>query len=751
MFRKMIFCVMLSLLFTFLFQSCFTTKAYRVAMETGSRFENGLEYIKAFEYYQKALEEEKDDEAAKAKLEILGEIIAEDFTSKAEAALKDGRFLDAANAYNAALKYRPGYQPATAGLQNHARDLDAIKEEYERADSAEKKDNWLDAVSILERIQTGYKDDPQLASRIAESINTGYAYYRDQGIQGLDHDLYNDALSHFEKARKLIPDQQIEADISTTKKLIQADEYYREALSFYERDALNKAINALIEAKKITSGHSNANRMYETILPDWSIGLMAEGLRLIEIQDASGAYETFYRLYTQNPKFSDAEYYYLLTRDVLLKLKYRLMVDRLKQKDWPDVLERGNEIHSMIPAGFLYSTEMSANVPLKAFNMFLQRGLHYLTTGHYGKAILTFRSAEDQLGTTAMTQDGIKHAVDKISKDNRLNIAFWNFNHKNGEAGVSGYASKKLKQSLEAEVSGSPLKNIVLQYDIISDDEMNIRADSENIDWGLIQSKSCNALLTGKIESLRIDSSKESQWKTRTHKEKRIIDNKEYLAQVMKRAMLNNAIMNKLPEINFNGQTIPKKYYKKEIKRIEAVLPGISPKVEAEVEEETSYQVEKNTMTAAIRMDISILYQNGSLAWPAMVYEDKFQIEDLVIAPDLQSKIPEERAGDPLVLPSRFKFTQMALDHIIETKIIPSLHNKLENYGIRFYASGNRLYPLENSVDLPETRFQNAVEDYYKFLICYKDKGESDDKPEQVTSFLDRFISQTRLLGLKDF
>jgi len=276
------------------------------------------------------------------------------------------------------------------------------------------------------------------------------------------------------------------------------------------------------------------------------------------------------------------------------------------------------------------------------------------------------------------------------SETNRLNIAFWNFNYKNGAAGVSSYASKKIKESLESKVSVSPLKNIVLKYDIITDDEMSIRADSGNIDWELVQSKSCNALLTGEIESLRIDNSKQSQWKTRIHKEKRVIDNKLYLTQVMKLAMLKNATMNKLTKINFDGQRIPRKKYKDEIKKIETTLPGISPKVEAEVEEKISYQVEKYTMTAAIRMNVGILYQNGSAVWPTMVYQDEFQIQDFVIAPDLQSKIAEERAGDPLALPSKYEFTQMALDHIIETKIIPDLKSKLENYDMRLYESGNR-------------------------------------------------------------
>jgi len=747
MFRKIMFWVMLSLMFVCLFQSCVTTKAYKLAMETGSGFEARQEYIKAFEHYQKALAEEKDDEAAKAKLEILSKKIAQGFTAKADGALKDGRFRDAGIAFDTALKYRPGYQQAVRGKQKLTQNLDGIKKEYARAEIAEKKDEWLEAVSILERIQIGYKDDPKLSSRIAASINRGYEYYRNQGLLTLEEYRYGDALSFFEKASKLRPEPQVEADINRSKKLIQADEYYQKALSFNARNVLNGTFDSLIEARKITSDHSNANRLYQALLPDWSAGLMAEGLRLMESQDNKNAYDIFNRLYTQNPEFPQAEYYYLQSREVLLKLKYWLMVDRLKQKDWPGVLERGNEIHRMAPEGFLYSTEMSANVPLMTFNMFFQRGLRYLKTGHHGKAILAFRSAEDQLGTTVMTQDGIRRAREKISETNRLNIAFWDLNYKNGEAGVSSYASEKIKESLASEVSVSPLKNIVLKYDIITDDEMSISSDLGNIDWGLVQSKSCNALLTGKIESLRIDSSKQSQWKTRVHKEKRIIDNKVYLTQVMKLARLKNATMNKLPKIVFEGQSIPRKNYKDEIKKIEAVLPGISPKVEADVEEKISYQVEKYTMTAAIRINVGILYQNGSLAWPAMVYQDEFQIQDLVIAPDLQSKIPEERAGDPLVLPSKYEFTQMALDHIIETKIIPDLKSKLENYGMRFYASGNRLYPLENGGYLSESRFQNAVEDYYKFLICYKDKGESDDKPEQVTRFLDRFISQTRLLG----
>lgn len=742
MYRQIFSLAILGFVTVFFFQSC-ATKGYRTAMEAGNGFEAQQQYIKAYEIYQTALKEKPDDKIAQAKIKDLGKIIANDFTAKGNVSFGNGQFQNAKQAYENALKYQADYQPALNALVNLEKALKDIQNKYAEAEKLRDNNEWIQAVFVLKEIQNRYKDDQQLSTRINDLVSDGYAYYRQRGMISQKQSLYIESLDQFNNARQLKVTEEIEQDIAGAKNYIQADAYYEKALMHHKQNKLEAAVNSLIDARKIVNDHEKANLLYLDLLDTWSSRLMMEGRRLLERKDFRNAYEIFNKLYAQNPEFPEAESYYKQTKNILLKMNYVLLTDALKKNNFLSAIRSADDIKQIEPKGFLYSSEMAAGIPLTAFNMFYQRGLHYLNTGDYGKAILAFQSAEAQLGETVSTLDGIDEAKRKIIDTNRLKIAFWNFYQKNGEPGISSHAAAALKKSLKKAEKISPLKNIQLEYDIISDDEMSLRADQKNIDWGLIQSKACNVLLTGNIKSFRIDSSEKSDWKTRVYKKKQIIDNKEYLSLVIKLAKLNNARMNKIPETEIDGQVYAKKDYAKEIEHIETILPGISPKVEAEVEEKSSYQVEKHMLTAFMKIDVNILYQNGSLMWPAMSYQDEFKLEDLVISPDLQSSVPEERAGDPLVLPSEYEFMKMALNHIIETKIAPDVYGKLDNYGMRFYFTANELLPMEKNISKASNdHFKSAIEEYYKFLMCYKDKGAADNKPEKVTDFLNSLISQ---------
>jgi len=744
MFKRFFSLTAVLLISVFLFQNC-ATEGYNLAMQTGQDFESQNQYVKAYEHYKKALEEKPDDKDALAKLEELGNVIADNYTKEGKDLLSGGRYQDAKQALENALTYKKDYEPALTALSGLETAFAKIKEKYAYADELKSKNYWIEAVTVLEELSDMYKDDSGLPKKIDDFKNSGYQFYRDHGLAALKAARYTEASDYMQKAQGLKDSDEIRQDVVIVDNYLKADEYYKKALELSKTNKLEEAVNNLIEARKLVTEHEKVNLLFTVLLKNWSRILLLEGKRLMDNQDFQNAYEVFKKLYEQNPEFPEAEYYYTRTRNVLLKEHYVKMVYSFKKNDLPSVVDSGNKIN-LIQPGYLDSYELMNSVSLKAFNMFYQKGLHFISTGDYGKAILAFQSAEDQLGKTVISQNGIDKASNSIMDANHLKIAFWNFYIKNGESGVVSHASERLKESLKKEVSTVPLKNIKLQYDIITENEMSVRSDQENIDWGLIQSKDCNALLSGKIETLRIDTSRNSEWKTRVYKKNKIVDNKEYLAMVIKLAKLKNAQINSTPNIEIEGRVYEKKGYKKEIKTIETILPGISPKVEAVVEETSSYQVEKHVMKAFVQIDVNVYYQNGSPLWPSKSYQDEFVIEDSVISPDLQSTIPEEREGDPLVLPSEYEFMKLAVNHLIDTKIVPDLSAKFGDYGLRYYEAGNKLSPVGSLNQKGSVQFRNAIEEYYKFLACYKDKGDEDTKTEDVTHYLNSLISDEWIL-----
>ena len=68
----------------------------------------------------------------------------------------------------------------------------------------------------------------------------------------------------------------------------------------------------------------------------------------------------------------------------------------------------------------------------------------------------------------------------------------------------------------------------------------------EDIDWGTIQDKGYNSVISGYIKLLKVEKSLGSEWKTRKRKVRRIIDNEEYARLVIRRAELNSALKDKI-------------------------------------------------------------------------------------------------------------------------------------------------------------------------------------------------------------
>jgi len=741
------FFLMMTVLFlsVFLFQSC-ATKIYTDAMKTGSELELQKLYIKAYDEYKKALDEKPNDKKAVAKMEELEKLIAENFVKQGNDLFQGGHYLDAKHAFDQALIYRKNHGPALHSLLKLDEASKAIKNKYAMAEQFEVENQWIQSRQLLQEIQSVYQDDSGLTSRISELENNGYQYFQKLGITRQKEAKYKESLGFLTTAQQLKDTDQIKQEIIVVNTYIKADDYYQSALDFSKADKIENSVDKLIEARQLVGDHKDVNLLFASLLNNWSGILLANGKRLMDTASFDKAYIILKKLYDQNPEFPEAEYYFKQARDTLLKIHYALMIDDLKTDNLEGVISSGNDIFKIQP-GYLDSSEIMSQVIFKAFNKFYQRGLHFLKTGNYGRSILAFRSAEDQLGESLLLKNNIDLAKEKILNDSALRIAFWNFNFERGDAGIATLATSKLKEALEVEEKKSPFKNIKLQYNIITDREMALRAEQKTVDWGLVQARNCNALVSGRIVTLRIDTSKTFEWKTRIHEKKAFIDNPKYIAAINKKAELNHAYINKVPGIYIDYRYYKKSVYKDEIKKIEAILPGIAPKIEEYIAEEAPYQVEKHTMKAFVQVEVEILYQNGAPLWPSINYNDEFEIEDLVISPDLQSSIPEERNGDPLVLPSDYEFMEMAINHIINTKITPDLTANFNNYGMRFFNAANKLSPIENQGVKSSEALQSAIEDYYKFLFCYKDKGDTDDIPEKVTRYLDSFISNKWLLG----
>jgi hypothetical protein len=216
---------------------------------------------------------------------------------------------------------------------------------------------------------------------------------------------------------------------------------------------------------------------------------------------------------------------------------------------------------------------------------------------------------------------------------------------------------------------------------------------------------------------------------------KKIIDNEEYNRLIIRRAELNQALISR------KNIGMKKSAIESELKEIEINLPGISPKIEAKILEETPYQVVKHTMTAHLQLEVQISTPDGGQLWPLKQYEDSFQLEDSVVPPDLTSDEPQERMGDPLTLPSESKFKEQALDYVLENNIIPDILENFENYGMRFYLKAVELSKPHDEVKPGSPAFLDSIEEYYKFLACYEDKGEEDTLPEMVQEDLKKYIS----------
>jgi tetratricopeptide (TPR) repeat protein len=767
-------------------------KEYQRALENAMLYESQRELEKAYEHYKQALELRPGDKKVQAKLTELGNLISENITKKGIRAFNNKKYKTAAEYLAKALSYDAEYELAKEYQEKAILQYKVIIQKYERANGLAAKNKWIEAIDVLNKIAATYDDDPNLGSQINRWREDGYAHYMNAGLEARREGEYSQSLRLFDSADFLKSDSQSQRELRLANKFVKADIYYIKAKQKADQNKVLEAMQELISARQIVADHLKVNQLIRQLLPAWSSKIFNVGKMHLEAEQPDKAFKAFATLYKFNPQYPEAQAYYEKTKATYLKNYYIRLVEANNADRFPSVTRYSQNILEVDPS-FLDTKEIMTRALLKGFNVFYQKGLHYMKNGNYGKAILCFRSAEQYLTETRLTQTLIHEAWEKIRETSALNVAFWDFFQQIGDPRMSVYATAKLKDLLKNKVATNEFKNVTLNFERIKETKMAYRSGFvEDIDWGTLQTKGYNSVISGYIKLLKVEKSLGSEWKTRKRKVRRIIENEQYARLVIRRAELNSALKDKIQlmvdnekymilagkredlkaeldsaepgsrderKIRKNLMSIEKKLTKirpkremtkseirSELNKINQTLPEIPPKIEADVEEETSYQVTKHTMTAHLQLELQIATPDGGHVWPLKQYEDIFQVIDYVIPPNANSDDPKERMGDSLSLPSDSEFKKQAIDQVIQNQVYPDLIDNFENYGTRFFHRAARLSKSEVKPNSTSMAFLDAIEEYFKFLACYKDKGYDDKLTEGVQQYLDRYVSNLCLV-----
>ncbi|RLC31338.1 MAG: hypothetical protein DRH37_03270 [Deltaproteobacteria bacterium] len=778
-----------------IFSGC-APKAYKIAVNNAVRLENQQQYEEAYSYYKQALNVKPDDRRIQQKIEELGRIISDAYTQQANEAFKNRKYRTALGLLEKALEYNSMNPDANALKTRTEKAYKKITDKYARVENFCREREWIKAVNTLKEISGIYNDDPDIEEKIEKCRNDGFKDLMNAGRTARKKGEYAQSLGYFKLADLLKPGQASQDEIRTAEKYVQADKLYARAKErLLKKDVLG-AMKVLIRSKDLVDDHSKINQMIVELTPKWSPLIFEDGKKLLKSGRTNRAFTAFSDLKKINPQYPGADEYFQKARSRFLRENYRLLTVALSAGDFPRMKELSEKIMQEDPE-FLDTREIVTRSIISAFNVYYQQGLAYLKTENNGKAILCFRSAERNLAKTRLTRDGIKEAWGRIKKRSSLHIVFLNFSQEIGDPSVSEYLTARIRDHLKREVRDHGFKNLFIEFK--GSDDSNFLTDTgftRDIDWGAVLSRGFNAVMTGRIGMLQLDTSVNSEWKTRKRTVRKIVDNERYTSLIMRQAELKAALRSRerrpsvtsrefldlsserrritmklesgllsdqrrarlqkrLADIDREMAQMPRKRQMKksqienELKIIAETIPIIPPKIEINALEETPYQCIRHTMTAHLQIDTEILAPDGSYIWPMKHYEDVYQIEDSVVPPNLMSEDPKERLGDPLTLPSETEFKQQAIDHIVGKKIIPDLIQAFRNYGMRFYARAKGLDKQQGRSGFGVPGFLDSIEEYYKFLACYEDKGEQDSLTEDVEHRLDAYVGADWLLRRK--
>jgi len=768
-------------------------KGYRDALNSAVHMENQREYEKAYDYYKKALQTKPDDEHAKRKLKSLGRIIANGYTAEAEKALENKKYRTALDLLDKAHRYDEYNEKTNQYRREVRKTYDQIKDKYLQAEELIANNQWVRAVDILSDISKSYNDDPDLENRIKESKSQGYGFFMKAGLEARQSGNYSKSLDYFKSADLLETTTQSQQEIDLAKKYGEADSIYIRAQQLSEEGSIMEAMEALIQAKDLVADHKKVNPLIIKLALEWSPKIFNDAKALKESGQIERAFEAIDKLKRINPEYPETETYFQEIKSLYLSKIYKRLIEAQSAEDLNLIVNLSQKIIKIDPE-FLDTTEIMARTGIKAFNLFYQQGLSYMKTGNYGKAILCFRSAEKQLAETRLTRDLIRESWEQIRDESSLKMVFLNFSQSIGDLSVGRYITERIKERLKDAGEEKKFENITVALEATQEYDMITRSGlTSDIDWMAVFQKGYNAVITGRIRLLKQDTSVNSEWKTRKRMVNKIVDNEEYSRLIIRRASLKLGLIShhKAPEKDnekyvkvamkrdmvqkqlesdrlsekakrklqaavdkldrYLEQISPKRpmtggEIEHELAMIEARLPTIPPKIEADVEEETPYQLVKHTMTAYMQIDVEILSPGGNHIWPVKHYEDTFQIEDSVTPPNLASDDPSERKGDPLTLPSESVFKEQAIDSIVDKKILPDLIKNFENYGLQFFKRASNLSSEKNVSKQKDREFLDSFEEYYKFLACYRVADEEDKLRKDAEKTLESHISDLWLI-----
>jgi len=696
--------------------------AYKETVTTARNLESRQDYEQAYQYYQKALQLEPDNAAMKRKLEDLGKSISTDFTRQAVHAFEKKQHQTAQQFIDKALRYNPANSRAQEYREQIAIAYKAIELNYAAYDKLAAKNQWIKAAAVLKEISRDYAEDPGLEQKIEDTIDQGYAYYRNAANRAHNAGDYEEALRHAESAQAIKPSEEGASAVERAKRFLQADNLYHQSQRLYHAGDLMPAMKTLLQARDLAPGHTEVKQCIAVLKPEWTPQALESGKQYLRSTQVENAMDIFSQLMVVSPQYPEVQTYYEEATSLYLKTTYALMVRAYRAGSYEQALERAYAIFEKEPE-FLDTKELMARSAFKAFNAFFQQGLHYLSTGNYGKAILCFTSAERQLGTNHLTRKYIDESWEKIRDISALHCTILEFSEDISEPGAGRYIAHRLRTAFDEILRENPFRNVTLACTASESQPITYRTPlADDIDWGALISDGYNSVITGTVKMLRIDRAVNSEWKTRKQKTRQIVDNEEYTRLVMRRAELMaglKADKRDRPRHPTEDRPMKRGEMDDELRDIEERLPLIPPKVEREVEEEIPCQLVKHTMTAHMRIEVAVLSPVGGNLWPLQRYEDTFTIEDSVVPPNLKSDDPRERQGDPLTLPSDSAFREQALDYMIQKKIVPDLLADFRDYGITFYENASAEVHAQEDLEPYSTAFLEAIEEYYKFLACF--------------------------------
>lgn len=718
-------------------------KGYRMAVNRGVRLENQKDYERAYAAYQQALQLKPDDAEIKRKLDALGSTIAGRLTEDAAQAFDNNRHRTSLALLDKALRYDHDHQKANAYKKEVGAAYENIKDKYAQVEGFRKENKWVVAFNTLNEISEMYADDPELEKRIKDVREAGYPYLKEAAKGAKAKGEYSRSLNYLESAAVLRSGDEIQQKIKTAEKYIQADGLYARAEAAAHQEHIMAAMDVLIQSKDLVQDHIRINQLIDQLTPEWSPLIFDKAKAAMSSGHIEDAYDAFKKLKLINSAYPKVDQRLEGIKPVYLQRTYKRLVDAQNAEDFSAILALSHRIMEEEP-GYLDTRDIRVRAVQKAFNLFFQQGLAYMKSKNYGKAVLCFRSAERQLSETRLTRKRIDEAWQEIRKGSAFRGVLVKFSQEIGDPSISDYLTLRLREQLKKELGREEFKNVYVDFRAEDDRPLVTRGIlTTHLDWGSILSKGFNAVITGKVILLKQDTAMNSEWKTRRRVVRKIVDNKEYTRMLMRRAELKTGLGSKSwrKENRMGIGDI-----EEALDRLEQRLATIPPKIEADVAEETPYQVVKHQMTAHMQMDVEVLAPDGSHVWPMKHYEDTFQIEDSVVPPNLKSDDPKERKGDPLTLPSESEFKQQAIDNIVKNKIVPDLIVDFSEYGIRFYMRADELNKRGKPSNGVTIDFLDSFEEYYRFLASYEGNGKADALRDEVEKKLDSHIGAAWLI-----